>query len=1574
MGLFVDEQRKRVLESYRACPSLLLEHHNIELNAMSDGHANKQIMELVQNGADAILESQHQAGKIQVILTQSHLTVSNTGAPLSKDGVKALMGSHRSTKEGKIGRFGLGFKSLLHLNGKVTILSRGGENIQFDPEKCRNELCREFGEKKVPGFRLAWEPATGSAYPQQMQDPKSLITTAIQAEISSADAHEKLKKEMESFPLEMTLFLEPNIQLEFFLGSDLFLKLEKIQNGSTTVLKTFRGGSLEASEWKLGRKVANGFEMSALQDATLIHARENSPIIWALPLDQRPKQDSFWAFFPTQTPSRVPGIINSFWKLDSGRDHLIEGAWNKALLKEAAQLVSQTLLELNTDKDPGKNIDYFPRKGEEVNWAADAMVEKIWEHLVETNAIANGHKELTPASKLSRPPFDSESISAEWECLAHEEAKIKTTHHRCLSGQRKNRLEELHRQSNGLALKRWDLGEWLRATRRASLEEVRASLQLCEKIQKNDDCRFSPLFWIKSLKEIDLIPSENGEFISANKTVFFTTDNLPAGKQRIRMDVSEDPECRRILADSFGLSESRNTDEVWTKTLEENLNEILRFRLNISSNKAWETLWGYLRAAPRQTALSFIQSHQRDIRIQRTDHLWVQKVDALKLGAVLKEDDQENRGLSISRETHGEDMDLLDTLGVRDHFQEELSSYNENSLDQEQRGVLREWINYETRNYQAQAGHPARPREDCISIHPIILPSGSILLAKAQGRLLCELTWVATRVVIAEEGASKVSYVRHTSPERYQSLRTMTRPSAYLLKKHGAWWVGDRPIRLALLLDKFLQPAIRQIFPGTESTRNLDKTLDWLRKNPWANGANITANENREFWYAMMAEAMGNPDSVVPLETVWDLAADEGVIPEILRIRDENVPFQDVKITRSTLLANRAQKKGLKVVSPNSKAFAKWQESGCSPLDASVKAIYQHSQPAVSLEETIPGIQQYVRPAFRETLVERVKNLRLMTSDSVELGTASWFHNGSVLIDLEQSKDIPAEQMVKEIIDLLADNEVLTADPTLVCRDLVRIESKKKRDEVYRTAGLVNKIALIFKDHPTYLLEAMEGLKEFSFLQAYAADPKKLAELVLARHGIGTLAFLKPYLERLKYEPPERWGTSAARLYVSSLGFPDEYAISTELRRDAEENVQGPMPLPELHDFQKEVFQALEDLWQTGPGRRRAVISLPTGAGKTRVTVQAATELFLKQKSKNRILLWVAQSDELCEQAVQAFRHVWRNCGSEQEDLKIIRFWGGHPNPGELMPDRAVVVVASVQTLASRMGQNAPRGWQERIGLAVFDECHHAIAPSYTGVLRWLDVEGSLKTSNEKPEPMILGLSATPFRCDDLETSRLAKRFDQRWFPSNQDELFKKLKSEKILAQPFFEKLETGASVDFTPEELKTLLEQEESSFEVERLLEKANQVLATNEKRNNQIIELIRKAKEGSILLFANSVLHAEELSARLTLEGIPAAAVRGETPRSVRRHFIQRFVRRELRVIVNHSIFYAGFDAPKTDMILITRLVHSPVRYMQMVGRGLRGPKNGGTETCRIVTLLDNLREFSNRHPYHYCAMHYS
>jgi superfamily II DNA or RNA helicase len=113
--------------------------------------------------------------------------------------------------------------------------------------------------------------------------------------------------------------------------------------------------------------------------------------------------------------------------------------------------------------------------------------------------------------------------------------------------------------------------------------------------------------------------------------------------------------------------------------------------------------------------------------------------------------------------------------------------------------------------------------------------------------------------------------------------------------------------------------------------------------------------------------------------------------------------------------------------------------------------------------------------------------------------------------------------------------------------------------------------------------------------------------------------------------------------------------------------------------------------------------------------------------------------------------------------------------------------------------------------------------------------------------------------------------------------------------------------------------------------------------------------------------------MAARLCVSGIPAAAVSGDTPRAARRWFLDRFQSGALRVLCNYSVLTTGFDAPKTDMVLIARQVKSPVRYMQMVGRGLRGPANGGTERCRIVTVLDNLGRLGNRQPFHFCSKFY-
>jgi superfamily II DNA or RNA helicase len=148
---------------------------------------------------------------------------------------------------------------------------------------------------------------------------------------------------------------------------------------------------------------------------------------------------------------------------------------------------------------------------------------------------------------------------------------------------------------------------------------------------------------------------------------------------------------------------------------------------------------------------------------------------------------------------------------------------------------------------------------------------------------------------------------------------------------------------------------------------------------------------------------------------------------------------------------------------------------------------------------------------------------------------------------------------------------------------------------------------------------------------------------------------------------------------------------------------------------------------------------------------------------------------------------------------------------------------------------------------------------------------------------------------------------------------------------------------------------------------------LGKNSKRNDAILSAIESTSEQSILIFATSVAHANRLAARLNLRGIQAAAVSGETDKSSRRWFIDRFRRGDIRVLCNHSALTTGFDAPATDLIVIARPIFSPSLYMQMVGRGLRGPANGGKQQCRILTIQDNLDQFTGMLAHRYFEQHY-
>ena len=91
-------------------------------------------------------------------------------------------------------------------------------------------------------------------------------------------------------------------------------------------------------------------------------------------------------------------------------------------------------------------------------------------------------------------------------------------------------------------------------------------------------------------------------------------------------------------------------------------------------------------------------------------------------------------------------------------------------------------------------------------------------------------------------------------------------------------------------------------------------------------------------------------------------------------------------------------------------------------------------------------------------------------------------------------------------------------------------------------------------------------------------------------------------------------------------------------------------------------------------------------------------------------------------------------------------------------------------------------------------------------------------------------------------------------------------------------------------------------------------------------------------------------------------AKPITGLTDDGPRRHYIEEFREGRIRVLTNYNVLTQGFDAPAVRAVIVARPTFSPNLYQQMIGRGLRGPRNGGKETCLIVNVEDNVVSYGD------------
>lgn len=451
---------------------------------------------------------------------------------------------------------------------------------------------------------------------------------------------------------------------------------------------------------------------------------------------------------------------------------------------------------------------------------------------------------------------------------------------------------------------------------------------------------------------------------------------------------------------------------------------------------------------------------------------------------------------------------------------------------------------------------------------------------------------------------------------------------------------------------------------------------------------------------------------------------------------------------------------------------------------------------------------------------------------------------------------------------------------------------------------------------------------------------------------------------------PGRWqrGGPAALRYVQALGLPTSMAGVPVSKPEDFEDVDAFRPLGPLHPYQETIAQGLREVLHASQWeQRRAIAWMPTGTGKTRVTVETVLMECALEAPRNCIL-WVADREELCEQAVETFRHVWMVRGRDARTargglvppLRIIRLWGSRD--WQEPPTHPTVVVASIQTLATRLSNGEDPAFAEELAIlgdrcaaVVFDEAHHVVAQSYAQVIRALgmDRQANYLGRTQKTAPPLIGLTATPARSQEDETAQLSRRFGGRLIePAAPFRDLRGYQEAGFLSHAEYIAIPTHHSVSFTPGEQK--------QFEMFRALPTSMlKRLGSEVERTHKIVaDLERRLQRcQSVLVFGCSVAHARMLAEVLVRRGHRAASLDGTTDRSVRWRTIQRFRDRQLQVLVNCDLLATGFDAPNVDCIVLARPVESAVLYAQMVGRGLRGVKNGGTEVCQVIDYQDRI-----------------
>ncbi|WP_250032193.1 DEAD/DEAH box helicase [Paractinoplanes maris] len=1517
----VEEQSRRALELYAIDPGLLQEHANGERRINQGGYGERQIYELVQNGADEMRDSDN--GEIHVLLTDRFLYCANTGRPMTRAGAETILRMGVSSKRGgQIGRFGVGVKSVLSVSDAPEFFSATG-SFGFDKEWAERMVRAVVPDAaEVPVLRMGrpLEPVAAVAADPLLGELLAWAVTVVRLPLLPGTAP-RLSNDLRNFPAEFQLFSPHvgSIYLEDRTGvrdfrRELYVRSER----NLYTLQTVGGGGKDVtSRWRVFRRTYHP-SLKALASAGELHDRPSIDIAWAVQERNWSDRGTFWAYFPTNYSTTLRGLLNAPWKTSEDRQNLFDhNGFNDELIEQSARLVVDSLPDLVDPRDPGSYLAVLPGRGREApQWADARLTTAVWATAAYLPSLPDQEGVLRKPEELHLPP---ENIGEQWMKIwaACPDRPVDWTHSSVENRERRARARQIFENAGR---KESTLGEWLEALVREGGADASASA-------------------VKILA--GLTAAHHAEAVEARSAKILLTESdglVPLDRAAVYQRSGSDELADDLIyvdprvTDVIGLRSDLNALGVREATPVGKLTAVLDRGFASYNNEDWQNFWALARRVqPREAASTIreaVPEWRRVLRVRTIDGRYRAPADCLLPGRVVPADGLRDPHAGVDLRAHTADRPTLEALGMSDVPVADIDPRTD-AWFQDYRSAMLTALSAAT-----SAGKP-QPRLNSLELDGTNPPGplGLLPTLSAEGTALFVEHLPPSRLV--QDWTARIG--RMTATVR-SPMVWMIRHSAKLRTSQGLV-----PVSMAV------NPTMREygeIFPVARIDRSiadalgLAATIDNVSNKLWAHVVRmVEATEDDTVpgkVYALVLRAgtqWPGGETRCRVGESWGTRPDDQICVTASREEYDALVLENVP---ALLAPTQADAEAM---------ISAWGMQRYATMIMTEVRSAEETDPVMIVTEYphLRVLRGRLADGWSFVLCGELDEVRRTPNGMRINPLASASHDRTVYVRY------PAD--AKAILEAISRELDMSLSGEDIRKVIERGEEAKNQDalkKVRAERNLAEKLLLLVG--PERLRRGLpEGLIawEQERTGATVAD-RRVAELAMHAHGEEILRHHRDDLKRVHETLGVTFtGDRKSQTVVSDLGFPVAFAGMQEERPAETEHVKGPTPHFPLHDYQERMALMMQfELMQERPGR--AMLSLPTGAGKTRIAAEAVIQ-YLKRfggQGPGRPILWIAQSNELCEQAVQSWKYVWEKAGLGNTRLTISRFW--QAREAVAVSGNPHLVVATDDKLTANLGKDA-YAWLRDPALVIVDEAHGSITSGYTKILEQL---GLTQYRTERP---LIGLTATPFRGkNSTETKRLVDRYGGKRLDDGVlgEDPYRTLQDMGVLARVDHREL-PGSRFMLTDDEAVQMSQMGRGTLPAA-----AERRLAEDQARNNTLVEaLLSLDRDWPVLVFATSVNHARFLAAVLGDHGIKAAAVDSDTPTPRRQRIIEQFGTGRIRVLTNYGVLHQGFDAPATRAVVVARPTYSPNVYQQMIGRGLRGVTNGGTERCLILNVADNI-----------------